>query len=768
MDDSDIIGNIINSGIGYLPTILNDNNHSLVKTYVKMFVESPEIFPNGLNKFVDYVFDINFDKRIWNIFVESDIDDKVILTVLSQIFIKSKEIEFHKKCKLISTLLMHDKIHKLLCDDYIWNVGTGHNIENMNILGLIFKGMDITKDTQEEYKNKVLSVHSIFFGLVTDKQLRPFIIKWFANVYNFNLHKKNSAHEMELDENKDESSDTFLLNVLYLLILFWNKGVIDKRDNITLRLTKIDKVNFKYPVNKDCPIRWHKKDDEIEIKTPKFLSELFFLILHGLRVVYIPIITKSISWKLLLDRLEEEKDIIENLGNGVYSQINLMHIYKEIKYVKDSLVIYDLIANMYHLTSTIHTFYEHFLVWVRRKGQLTGAKKQLEYDDILHNLISFEACTFDKYLNNGINSNKEMIKLIMEIAASDTHSKNPEIRSKCSTLLSEYKAAFPHMVDNTLLIESLINFAVTINKFRGDNPIQIFLYKKKAYKNIYKIVKTYSNQKEFDSIMQSNKNIKLKFVMMILSDLIWLGDNITPIIDKLNGGGLSERSKNKNTKFLYELLEYYSVFIDIIYNFVNMSKEFSKLIESDEIVSNVALILNLSYKWITDYIQKQFPALETQARSKMDFVKFGKQITMLINNLKDNKIFVDNIVNDAKVYDIDRFRNNPGLSDFIIAIEEYLKIGSDDIDYPDEFLDPIMLSKIECPMMLPELDNMFVDKKSIMKHLLIDETNPFTRSKLTIDELNEYNDKPEVVNKINSFREKFKKWLNDYKKKETK
>ena len=63
------------------------------------------------------------------------------------------------------------------------------------------------------------------------------------------------------------------------------------------------------------------------------------------------------------------------------------------------------------------------------------------------------------------------------------------------------------------------------------------------------------------------------------------------------------------------------------------------------------------------------------------------------------------------------------------AEEEEADLG----DVPDHFLDPIMCTLMTDPVLLPSGDNM--DRANITRHLLTDETNPFTRQPLKVQDL---------------------------------
>ncbi|CAK9829483.1 Ubiquitin conjugation factor E4 A [Anthophora retusa] len=54
------------------------------------------------------------------------------------------------------------------------------------------------------------------------------------------------------------------------------------------------------------------------------------------------------------------------------------------------------------------------------------------------------------------------------------------------------------------------------------------------------------------------------------------------------------------------------------------------------------------------------------------------------------------------------------------------------VDAPDEFLDPIMSTLMTDPVILPS-SNITIDRQTIARHLLSDQTDPFNRSPLTMD-----------------------------------
>lgn len=55
-------------------------------------------------------------------------------------------------------------------------------------------------------------------------------------------------------------------------------------------------------------------------------------------------------------------------------------------------------------------------------------------------------------------------------------------------------------------------------------------------------------------------------------------------------------------------------------------------------------------------------------------------------------------------------------------------------DAPDEFLDPIMSTLMIDPVILPS-SHVTVDRTTIARHLLSDQTDPFNREPLTMDQV---------------------------------
>lgn len=76
------------------------------------------------------------------------------------------------------------------------------------------------------------------------------------------------------------------------------------------------------------------------------------------------------------------------------------------------------------------------------------------------------------------------------------------------------------------------------------------------------------------------------------------------------------------------------------------------------------------------------------------------------------------------------------LSELADRVNEFAQQDEEDdlIDPPEEFLDPITNTLMTDPVILPT-SSKIVDRSTICRHLLSDQTDPFNRSPLTLDML---------------------------------
>ena len=101
---------------------------------------------------------------------------------------------------------------------------------------------------------------------------------------------------------------------------------------------------------------------------------------------------------------------------------------------------------------------------------------------------------------------------------------------------------------------------------------------------------------------------------------------------------------------------------------------------------------------------------------------------------------------------------------FIAIIEELKKYHElenelDLDDIPDEFLDPIMGTLINDPVMLPNSDTI-MERDIIFRHVIAEKNNPFNREELSIKDIENFNSLDEIKEKICEFNRKKSETLN--------
>lgn len=85
-----------------------------------------------------------------------------------------------------------------------------------------------------------------------------------------------------------------------------------------------------------------------------------------------------------------------------------------------------------------------------------------------------------------------------------------------------------------------------------------------------------------------------------------------------------------------------------------------------------------------------------------------------------------------------------------------------EIEYPEEFLDPILCTPIHDPVKIPEVNEEIFDRVGIITHIYTSKENPYTRKPLTVKLLEDHNNQEHIRKEINEFVEKKKKFEQEY------
>uniref|UniRef100_A0A3B3C9D4 Ubiquitin conjugation factor E4 A n=1 Tax=Oryzias melastigma TaxID=30732 RepID=A0A3B3C9D4_ORYME len=165
-------------------------------------------------------------------------------------------------------------------------------------------------------------------------------------------------------------------------------------------------------------------------------------------------------------------------------------------------------------------------------------------------------------------------------------------------------------------------------------------------------------------------------------------------------------------------------------------------------------IISMLNYFLQHLVGPKMGALKVKDFSEFDFKpqQLVSDICTIYLNLGDEENFCATVPKDGRSYSPTLFSqtlrvlkkiNKPG--DMIVAfglLADKIKSHADRqqqeeetyADAPDEFLDPIMSTLMLDPVLLPS-SNVTVDRSTIARHLLSDQTDPFNRSPLTMDQI---------------------------------
>jgi hypothetical protein len=743
--DIDNIGNINELIVRYFDN--TDSNYgSRIATFSKQFVSFYEQ-PTKNN---------NFLNKIWNKSSEC-LDDNTLLTILSNIMLRSKTTKIKVKCDAFNVLFDVKKIRLLMSNEKLWKLSTGAKIQNQSIPGLILHGYHVNDN--DIWKEELVCIHTLFITLFKDKDLKPFMTKWFAQTLNVNIMIKNYGTILYSNiGNITRSSDNFLLTVCVLLIKFWNNGIYSSSNDY--KMHQLAKIDEQYIISKNCPIKWYLSQENIDHDFT-FLTKIMFLALDCLRIYYIPMIKGYYYYEKIIDTLEKKKLIFSDLPQTFLTKTEIDIINNDITLFKNLQNRSKTIFNNTQVLHSVSKMISGIFAWHNN-----FSKNLITFDDVFGDVFSLFSIKPD-VIRHDINLSNTLHKL----TSSDQVSKNPQVRYNAGILLSHntsinFLKNDSSQVDGittiTDTIKSLTKLVIGLTKFSADNPIGIFLNNRTIYNNIYSLSKLPTKFNVGYCIIKSigakNEIFLQKFVLQMASDLIWIGATIKSCIEKLqNYDNMTEANKKKSVLFFDSILAFYEDLCIQLNEYIGSCQYFKELVGNPQILSTYSMTILEAFSWlpmINKFIDKNGPYKDDLL---IDPSIFSKVIFNGMLFFKNNKIYLDLATNGMVSSDIKDYAQH----DELLPLVEIIVLTEDDednLDYPDEFLDPIMSCKINNPVMLPGMDNTFMEKDVIEKHLLMDESNPFTRDKLTIEELRKYNETNVIKGQLENFLKKLSKW----------
>jgi len=663
--------------------------------------------------------------------------------------------------------------------------------EDYNLLNLAF--------LLPNYKSKDYAVSFDYLYKINRrflKRYKKYIIDYYGNMCEHYSYRIKDFYNMSL--RRDKKTDSFMLNFTNVMLKLWDDGR-------KLHQSRIGDIDTKYLyselsalrgiVNEPtmCSCSYTTIDD-----MPKkfdFLTECFYLTHRFINLTLYPII--KVYYKIHYKIIELRKSVshytstygeyenIPILERSIYNRLtNLIKIYvkkeDDLVNILTSKHIRSIIPNMCRDTITIlDKMYEDnimlYKLFPESIFEFIIEYKLFIYTALKAKLPETTFCGLFEFFESCGN-------FIVKSMSDTDRISNPYLRYKCFDLISISKesseAILQFVMCKRAILENSIKLFIDAEKISTPHlmrdRVNFFLIKALGFHNDYSYT---------FSILEDNSNCLVEFLYLESSEMIY---NFEIIIKNLNSI-YNIRDLNDNGSVILKSDYKYKVINSFVYllNSLSLCKlllvlpppsTISELFYKREIIDKFINFIYFVFKKSHDFKDmldyfSDYPLGEKSLLERFNLLY--KNCFNIYNKLSKNEMLIKIAGSSDSFFDRDvmlKYLENAltlGLVDWIRhdeiletinevhkKIQEY---SLDDREIPDEFLDPIMSTLIEEPIMLPETD-VIMDINVISTHLLNNKINPFTRTPLTMEELREYNKRDEVIKRVEDFRQKLINW----------
>uniref|UniRef100_A0A8D0QPN0 Ubiquitin conjugation factor E4 n=1 Tax=Sus scrofa TaxID=9823 RepID=A0A8D0QPN0_PIG len=428
------------------------------------------------------------------------------------------------------------------------------------------------------------------------------------------------------------------------------------------------------------------------------------------------------------------------------------------------------------------------------------------FADNLGDFLIFLRRFADDILETSADSLEHVLHFITIFTGSIERMKNPHLRAKLAEVL---EAVMPHLdqTPNPLvssvfhrkrvfcnfayaahLAEALIKVFVDI-EFTGDPhqfeqkfnyrrpmyPILRYMWGTDNYRESIKDLADYASK----NLEAMNPPLFLRFLNLLMNDAIFLLDEAIQYLSKIKIQQIEKdrgewdsltpearREKEAGLQMFGQLARFHNIMSnETIGTLAFLTSEIKSLFVHPFLAERIISMLNY---FLQHLVGPKMGALKVKDFSEFDFKpqQLVSDICTIYLNLGDEENFCATVPKDGRSYSPTLFAqtvrvlkkiNKPG--NMIVAfsnLAERIKSLADlqqqeeetYADACDEFLDPIMSTLMSDPVVLPS-SRVTVDRSTIARHLLSDQTDPFNRSPLTMDQI-----RPNT-----ELKEKIQRWL---------
>nr|KAF6325962.1 ubiquitination factor E4A [Myotis myotis] len=428
------------------------------------------------------------------------------------------------------------------------------------------------------------------------------------------------------------------------------------------------------------------------------------------------------------------------------------------------------------------------------------------FADNLGDFLIFLRRFADDMLETSADALEHVLHFVTVFTGSIERMKNPHLRAKLAEVL---EAVMPHL-DQTPsplvssvfhrkrvfcnfpyaahLAEALIKVFVDI-EFTGDPhqfeqkfnyrrpmyPILRYMWGTDTYRESIKDLADYASK----NLEAMNPPLFLRFLNLLMNDAIFLLDEAIQYLSKIKIQQIEKdrgewdsltpearREKEAGLQMFGQLARFHNIMSnETIGTLAFLTSEIKSLFVHPFLAERIISMLNY---FLQHLVGPKMGALKVKDFSEFDFKpqQLVSDICTIYLNLGNEENFCATVPKDGRSYSptllaqtirVLKKINKPG--DMIVAftnLAERIKSLADlqqqeeetYADACDEFLDPIMSTLMSDPVVLPS-SRVTVDRSTIARHLLSDQTDPFNRSPLTMDQI-----RPNT-----ELKEKIQRWL---------
>ena len=774
---------------------LNNNTGTeyLLKCYGNLKQRSsPECntyFNNYFNMFLSNDFwDINYRLIIDNLIKDPKLFDLILQSdnihgIVDNILINSVNLEFYKLSALYKIIFKTDYVKEFIVESKIWIYDTGKANEK-SILGMIVNA--IVHDNN--WQTDIEKLYKLFVIFLKNKTIKNNVVEWIATIINQNKKRRQVGSHNETF--LDCSSYNFLMNLSALLYVFFKKGY------------KVDKkIDIKYLLDNNSGLEW-LKNTKIPEQKYSFYEDCFFM---SFRCFDLSVVSIYDTLDTLQKDIDHIKQLIETFGENdeemsdAMKEYNIIRMSAVLDFKMKQLEENKSLMNNFILLGYYSEFVNYFTSWLSTVSmeilQEEHEGEKFNIDDILLSIIEGSIYLLSKeYRNYDIS----LIELGIKIIGGE-YTNNPHIRCKYINFIANLfsKNIMQEFMSFSFVKESLLQNCVKLY-----NDIETFddvSDKFTPRANIGYIIRytctvNVEYYRELEKVSDNDFMFK-RFINMILNDLTYMLDMGLSKLKEISvkEKEITESKIDEND----ESAEEYARDCDMIKGSLSLSCDMLELVKFfslDKIskkFKNMLLSTEIKTRFIEmlNHYLKKMVGKESKKLIVKNPEKYGFKPLLILTKLSNVYSCYFNEEEFIKTISCDKETYDPKLMDKMIRIlskkdclkwetsgklhhlstqatKLYNEITEEEIEYedvPEEFCDPILMSMIEEPIMIPGMD-LIVEESVIKRHLLTNDENPFNRTPLTTQQLIDYNKQPDVIEKINEFKKQLNDWKKNYNK----